>query len=134
MLADASYKKKMEGITGTLTQSVYETAFDGRSLANECEKGTVDEKRVWWVQAEAIVGFLNGWQKEPEKTEYLQAAKALWKFIRTYLADPREGSEWYWYVGKEGNPAKEKPIVEPWKCPYHNGRMCMEVMRRLEHA
>ena len=34
------------------------------------------------------------------------------------------------YTDEAGNPALEKPIVEPWKCPYHNRRMCMEIMRR----
>ena len=41
------------------------------------------------------------------------------------------GSEWFWLVRQDGTPVEGKPIVEPWKCPYHNGRMCMEVMRRL---
>lgn len=44
--------------------------------------------------------------------------------------DERPGGEWFWYMDAEGSPALEKPIVEPWKCPYHNGRMCMEIMRR----
>lgn len=41
----------------------------------------------------------------------------------------RPGSEWFWQTDKYGTPA-HKPIVELWKCPYHNGRMCMELMRR----
>lgn len=41
----------------------------------------------------------------------------------------RPGSEWFWQTDKYGTPA-HKPIVEPWKCPYRNGRMCMELMRR----
>ena len=44
--------------------------------------------------------------------------------------DKREGSEWFWCVDKNGKPIMDKPIVEPWKCPYHNGRMCMELIRR----
>ncbi|MCI8564004.1 MAG: N-acylglucosamine 2-epimerase, partial [Lachnospiraceae bacterium] len=51
-------------------------------------------------------------------------------YIREHLLDKRNGSEWYWAVDADGKPL-EKPIVEPWKCPYHNGRMCMEVVRRL---
>jgi len=45
------------------------------------------------------------------------------------MVDTRPGSEWFWQADKYGTPA-HKPIVEPWKCPYHNGRMCMELMRR----
>ena len=120
----------MEPITRDLTQQIYRTAFDGRSLANECERGVVDGHRVWWVQAEAVVGFLNGYEKNPDKPEYLEAAKAEWEFIKAYLIDKREGSEWFWEVDENGKPFEGRPIVEPWKCPYHNGRMCFEVMKR----
>lgn len=100
------------------------------SLLNEAENGADDTTRVWWVQAEAIVGFVNGYEKDPEKKYYLKAAEDLWNYICEYVIDKREGSEWFWCVDGENRPL-EKPIVEPWKCPYHNGRMCMEVIRRL---
>ncbi len=77
-----------------------------------------------------MIGFYNGWQKEPERTEYLEAAEDIFGYIMEKLVDPREGSEWYWEVDENGVPASRKPIVEPWKCPYHNGRMCMELMKR----
>ena len=46
------------------------------------------------------------------------------------MIDKRPGSEWFWDVNKDGASVSGKPIVEPWKCPYHNGRMCLEVIRR----
>ena len=113
-----------------LTEQVYRTAFDGHSLANECEKGVVDTNRIWWVQAETIVGFLNGYALAPEKKEYLEGAKAVWEFIKAHIIDKRPGSEWFWDVTKDGESVSGKPIVEPWKCPYHNGRMCIEVVKR----
>lgn len=131
VLGEEAYSRKMTPITKALTQNIYEVAFDGHSLANECEKGVVDTNRVWWVQAETIVGFLNGYEKDPSKTEYKEAAEAVWQFIKEHVIDPREGSEWFWLVRQDGTPVEGKPIVEPWKCPYHNGRMCMEVIRRL---
>ena len=45
--------------------------------------------------------------------------------------DRRPGSEWFWATNEDGTPQEGRPIVEPWKCPYHNGRMCMEVMKRI---
>ncbi len=129
-LADPVYEAKMTPVTEDLTKQVYETAYQNHSLANECERGVVDTDRIWWVQAEAIVGFLNGYQKDKERSEYLKAAGDIWQYIKNYLIDTREGSEWYWLLDKEGRPYEDKPIVEPWKCPYHNGRMCMEVIRR----
>lgn len=131
VLGDETYTERMGAITRDLTSQIYKVAFDGHSLANECEKGVVNEHRVWWVQAEAIVGFLNGYEKDSQKKEYLEAAESIWEFIKEHVMDKRKGSEWFWEVDKEGKPYEGRPIVEPWKCPYHNGRMCMEVIRRM---
>lgn len=131
VLADSEYEEKMSPITQALTSHIYETAFDGNSLANECDRGVVNAHRVWWVQAETVVGFLNGYGKTPGHDEYLKAALAQWAFIKAYVVDARSGSEWFWEVNEDGSPIADRPIVEPWKCPYHNGRMCIEVMRRI---
>lgn len=132
VLGEKKYEEKMTPITKDLTAEIYKVAFDGHSLANECEKGVVNVHRVWWVQAETVIGFLNGWQKDPSRTEYLDAAKSEWQFIKDHVMDKRQGSEWFWEVDPSGKPYEGRPIVEPWKCPYHNGRMCFEVIRRLE--
>lgn len=129
VLGDEELTRRMSPVLRSLEKEVYEKAYSNYSLANECERGIVDTKRVWWVQAEGVVGFYNAWQKTGE-TRYRKASEDIWQFIREHLADRREGGEWFWYTDAEGNPAMEKPIVEPWKCPYHNGRMCMEIMRR----
>ncbi|MCI8640150.1 MAG: N-acylglucosamine 2-epimerase [Coprococcus sp.] len=130
ILGDPEYEKKLSPITNEITKHIYERAFDGKALMNEAENGVQDKTRVWWVQAEGIVGFLNGYQKEPDHKEYLNAAETLWEYIKAHLIDQRNGSEWFWAADEKDRPI-EKPIVEPWKCPYHNGRMCMEVIRRI---
>lgn len=129
VLGDEGLTRRMSPILRSLEAEVYEKAYAHHSLANECERGVVDEKRVWWVQAEGVVGFYNASQKTGER-RYLEAAEDIWGFIRVHLVDVRPEGEWFWYTDADGNPALEKPIVEPWKCPYHNGRMCMEIMRR----
>lgn len=131
VLGDQALSEKMQVITKDLTAEVYKTAFKDNSLLNECEKGVDDVSRRWWVQAETVVGFLNGYEKAPEHKEYLEAVFGQWDYIKTNLVDKREGSEWFWDLDENGVPATKKPIVEPWKCPYHNGRMCFEVIRRL---
>lgn len=153
VLGEQAYIEKMMPITKALTENIYKLAYHKNSLWNECENGKPDKMRVWWVQAEAVLGFLNGYQKDQEKTEYRDAAISIWNYIKEHFVDKRPGSEWFWLVDDEGNSVevtlsdKEaqslkpalgvikdnrivKPIVEPWKCPYHNGRMCMEIMRR----
>ena len=68
----------------------------------------------------------------PKQEAYKKAALANWEFIKTYLVDKRPGSEWFWQLEKDGSAVDGSPIVEPWKCPYHNGRMCMELMNRIK--
>lgn len=130
VLGDEAYIAKMEPITADLEQNVYKLAYSENSFKNECERGVDDERRIWWVQAEAVVGFYNGWQKDNSKTHYLEAAENIWKFIQDKVVDKRPGSEWFSEVDVNGKPYMHKPILEPWKCPYHNGRMCLEMIKR----
>ena len=129
LLGDGALTAKIAAIDSDLADNVLRTAFNG-SLANECEKGVVDGHRVWWVQAEALLGFVNEFQKHPERTDCRDAAAALWHYITEKVADHRPGGEWFWRLASDGTPDREKPVVEPWKCPYHNGRMCMELIGR----
>ena len=93
-------------------------------MNNECFHGRVDTTRVWWVQAEAMVGFRNCCRKTGDM-KYEKITEDLWEYIKACLIDKREGSEWFWDVARNGMPESRKPIVEPWKCPYHNGRMSL---------
>ena len=131
LLDDPALTQRLRPLLMSLADCTLQAAWTpDNGFANESENGVVDQTRIWWVQAEALVGFLNAWQKTGEQ-RYLEAAQAQWSYIRKKMIDPREGSEWFWSVREDGAP-NEKPIVEPWKCPYHNGRMCMEVIRRCE--
>ncbi|MDF2943037.1 MAG: N-acyl-D-glucosamine 2-epimerase [Herbinix sp.] len=130
ILGDQKYIGKIAPITKALVDHIHSVAMDETSLYNECEDGNVDTKKVWWVQAEAILGFLNGYQKDESRTDYLTSAGKIWDFTKTYMIDHRKGSEWFNELYKDGTPIKTKEIVGPWKCPYHNGRMCFEVINR----
>lgn len=133
ILGDEEYKQKLSSIIKALAQNIYKNAYVDNSVVNEAERGIVNTTRVWWVQAEAVVGFLNAYQKYPNEKQYLEAAENIWGYIRDYMVDSRENSEWFWALDKDRKPI-EKPIVEPWKCPYHNGRMCIEVIRRSKNV
>ena len=130
ILGEKKYEDMIFPITSALREEIYNTAFDGASLANECENKVVDDDRIWWVQAEALVGFLNGYEKDKTQKKYLKAAFSVWEYIMTNLVDAHQDGEWFWKVSKDGLADKTKPFVEPWKCPYHNGRMCFEIIKR----
>ncbi len=130
LLGDETVRRAISQLNGDLAGHVLKTALMDGSMVNECEKGVVDAHRVWWVQAEAVLGFVNAWAKEPARTEYRDAAAQVWRYITEKVMDRRPGGEWFWRLDINGEPDRTKPIVEPWKCPYHNGRMCLELMRR----
>jgi mannobiose 2-epimerase len=132
VLGDPEISALIAPITDAMADNLIKVAYDGHSLPAECEKGVVKENRVWWVQAETYLGFLNASLKHPEREDYRNAVYSTWNFIKEYVVDKREGSEWFWEVRKDGSPYEGEPIVEPWKCPYHNGRMCLETIRRLK--
>lgn len=115
--------------TSRLANGVLTRAFRNGSLMNECAEGEDDPTRIWWVQAESMVGIVNLWQKTGEPC-LVNLFNQQWRYIQNTMVDPRDGSEWYWCVDANGAP-EHRPIVEPWKCPYHNGRMCMEMIARL---
>ena len=131
ILDDPVYTEKIRPINDTLAKRIYERAYVDHSVLNECEKGVDDTTRVWWVQAEGVLGFMNAAVKcrvagdEEAALKYEEAAEDIWGYIKDKIIDKRPGSEWYSQVDKDGNPDPSRDIVEPWKCPYHNGRMCI---------
>ncbi len=112
-----------------IARNIYEIAFENGAVNNERENDKIDKKRIWWVQAESVVGFINAFQNDGD-TKYLDAAKTVFNWIITKQADKRKDSEWWGEVTFEGEPMQTVAMVNPWKCPYHNGRMCIEVINR----
>lgn len=130
--ADGELAAKIAFMTKDIAQNVLKLAYTGGSLMCENENGVDNRLRIWWVQCEAIIGFYNEYQKDGDKKAYADAAEAIWKYTKEKIVDKRPGSEWLSEVDEKGIPVTRKPIVEPWKCPYHNGRMCYEMIERTK--
>ena len=96
------------------------------------DAGHLDTDRHWWVQAETVVGYLNAWQLT-QQPEFLENALRCWQFIKKNIIDP-VGGEWFWSVYADGTPNSRDDKLGIWKCPYHNGRMCLEIMERSRHG
>ncbi|MBO4567083.1 MAG: AGE family epimerase/isomerase [Bacteroidales bacterium] len=88
--------------------------------------GSTDDSRQWWVQAEAVVGNLWLWKYHSDADGAGRAA-ACWNYIREHLADAG-GGEWWWAILPDGSVDREHPKAGFWKCPYHNTRMCLQVL------
>jgi mannobiose 2-epimerase len=95
-------------------------------------KGPVDKERHWWPQAETVVGMLNAFALTGHSS-YLERAEKTWQFIEDYLVDHEKG-EWFWSILPNGSVNTRDDKAGFWKCPYHNTRTCLEIIRRMGPA
>jgi mannobiose 2-epimerase len=102
---------------------------NGFSYEYEPLTNHTDKERHWWVQAEAIAGSLHAYLVSSDE-KYLDVSCKTWQYIKSAILDKNNG-EWYWSRLESGetHPLQDKSGF--WKCPYHNGRMCMEVIENL---
>lgn len=112
----------------TLQEGVgaYGQVLDSYDFATQ----VVNADTVWWVQAEALVGFLYAYAMTDD-VRYYDAAKNIWQFIKTYQIDHKNG-EWLWLSSLQTDAADAYYKVGFWKCPYHNGRAMLEAVRYLQ--
>lgn len=83
----------------------------------------------WWPQAEAMVGFFNAWQLSGDE-QFLNRSIQSWSFIKTYIKDKQNG-EWHWGINEDYSLMQGEDKAGFWKCPYHNGRACIELIKRI---
>lgn len=114
-----AYKVASEGL-----DEVYGGIFNTGSLNN-----VLDDDKHWWVQAEAMVGFLEAYRITGDQV-FIDAINNIWSFVKQHIKDSKKG-EWFFRVSKDGNPYMVEDKVGPWKCPYHNSRACLEFFKRL---
>jgi mannobiose 2-epimerase len=90
--------------------------------------GQIRKQRSWWEQAETVVGYLNAFELTGDES-FLNRSLKSWEFIKKYFVDTKNGA-WFTNVSESGVSGGDK--AGPWICPYHNGRMCMEVIERVK--
>ncbi|MBB5396597.1 AGE family epimerase/isomerase [Mucilaginibacter sp. AK015] len=95
----------------------------------EPAEGHLIKEKHWWVQAEAMVGFYNTWQISNNK-EYLELSLRNWAFVKQHILDIQNG-EWFWGVYADGSVMHTEDKAGIWKCPYHNSRACIELIKRI---
>lgn len=100
------------------------------SMIYEKDKDHSDEERHWWVQAEGILGFMYVY-KLSDNDIYKHRADHLWKYIQEYIVD-KDCGEWYWSRKPDGTVNRIDDKAGFWKCPYHNSRMCMEMIENFD--
>ena len=133
-LKDEELKSEIKETVIKVAETALNEGFDHENgcmenfLRSEPEGKVRDRTRVWWNQAEAMNGFYNAWEMTGE-TKYSDACHAEWKWILNHQTD-RENGEWWNEVDVNGNPILTEDKGGNWKTSYHNGRTCLELLRR----
>jgi mannobiose 2-epimerase len=131
VLGDKEVLAKVEPIVQLVAKASEKGLNPDGSMTHEAnlDTGYVDADRHWWVQAETVVGFYNIYQHFGDE-EALQKALRCWQYIKDNLIDHDLG-EWYWSRDPERNINRKDDHAGFWKCPYHNSRMCLELIERI---
>ena len=131
VLGDPALTARIRGIARKIADVTLAegTDTDGAIFNLGDHTGVIDDTREWWLQAEAVIGFVDAWQISGD-ARYFAAAAHTWDFIERNLIDRKHG-EWFRGVTKAGEVLGAFEKVGFWKCPYHNGRMGLELVARL---
>ena len=145
ILGDEQMKEKARPLLIKMADAVFREGLDqdgGLFLESTRFGSHLRTNKHWWLQAETLVGEMNACELTGED-KYWDLLKLSWDFINRFVID-HEGGEWYTKVNRLGKPYLVEPEddpspyyrndwkVDPWKCPYHNGRAMMELIRRID--
>ena len=132
VLADKAILNKVEPIVREVAKASEKGLQADGSMIYEGEPdgSHFDCERHWWVQAEAVVGFFNLYQHFGDEAALTKALNC-WQYIKEHLIDYERG-EWYWSIRAGGSINQDDDHAGFWKCPYHNGRMCLELIERIK--
>jgi len=144
ILGDKSIMARTKPLILKMADAVLRVGVDkdgGLFLESTRHGSHVRTNKHWWLQAENLVGFMNAFQLTGDP-KYWETVKLCWDFIDKYVID-HEGGEWFTKVNRLGKAYLIEPEddpspfyrndwkIDPWKCPYHNGRAMMELTDRI---
>ena len=131
VLGDKAVLAKVEPIVREVAKASEKGLRPDGSMIHEANlsTGRVDDDLHWWVQAENVVGWYNIYQYFGDQ-DALERAFQGWTYIKHQLIDWEHG-EWFWSRHPDGSLNTTDDKAGFWKCPYHNSRMCLEIMERI---
>jgi mannobiose 2-epimerase len=130
-LGDANLTERVKALSLKIADAAAEGLQPDGSMIYERNGNHTDADRHWWVQAETVVGFLYACKNAGNEAYASKAARA-WQYIQSNLID-NAGGEWFWSRKADGSINRSDDKAGFWKCPYHNGRMCMEIIEHFKY-
>ena len=128
VLGDKKVLAKVEPIVREVAKASEKGLRPDGSMIHEAnlDTGHVDDDLHWWVQAENVVGWYNIYRYFGDE-DALEKAGRCWDYIKSQLIDYEQG-EWFWSRHADGSLNSVDDKAGFWKCPYHNSRMCLEIL------
>ncbi|MDB5012284.1 MAG: bfce, partial [Daejeonella sp.] len=133
--AEVIHNKQLINLTEKLSIKMANAAATGLDADGglwyeyEPSKNHLVKEKHWWVQAEAMVGFFNAFELSAD-IDFLNKSYQSWEFVKNMMLDRLNG-EWFWGILETGKTMPGEDKVGLWKCPYHNSRACIEIIKRI---
>lgn len=131
ILDDHVYIDKVSQMTDSLRQRVYEKGLNKDRIKSGVVSGIEDSHYVWWVQSEGIIAYFKKGLQTNNET-FIKLAEAIFAFTSKSHMHPKL-KETVWRMDSDGRFDETLPMISNWKCPYHNGRMCIELLENMKH-
>ena len=132
VIKDSEMTEKLKAIATKISEATLEglDADGGLWYEYEPAEDHLIKEKHWWVQAEAMVGFFSAWQIT-ENEKYLDLSIKNWDFVKNKILDKKNG-EWFWGTDENDQVMATEDKAGLWKCPYHNSRACIEIIKRID--
>ena len=133
LLGDDKIKEKVRPVVLKIVEHCLKYGYDndGGMMNEGNDEKITNSFKSWWVQAETVIAFFNAFEMTNE-SKYLARALHTWDFIKKNVIDYSNG-EWFGTIGKDDHkPNLEESKIGPWKCPYHNSRMGLQLAERID--
>ncbi|WP_431292709.1 AGE family epimerase/isomerase [Pedobacter sp. P26] len=134
--AEAVHDEALTGMVKTVSVKMAQAAKNGLDADGglwyeyEPSRNHLVREKHWWVQAEAMVGFFNAWQLSTDES-FLEISLKNWESVKRKIINYQKG-EWFWGVNEQDEVMQGEDKVGVWKCPYHNSRACVELIKRID--
>ena len=130
VLGNKTVLDRVESVLPKIAKAAGEGLQPDGSLIHEhrADNGRTDGERQWWVMCECIIGHIDLYQYFGDRRA-LDIALRCWDYSKQQLIDHERG-EWFWGRNEDGSINRDDDKAGFWKCPYHNSRLCLELMER----
>ena len=124
----APFRNWAKALCHTSIEFGFDTKHGGFFSSGELGKPADDKKKIWWVQAEALVSMLDMFRLTGEAQYYDLFGRTL-DFVEQHQVAAQGG--WWATRAADGSATLDQQRAGPWQTGYHAGRAMMICINTL---